>query len=618
MNIDKGVVKANSISWFCRRVWLAACSLLITLGALFGWNLENEYTRTIDAEYSRLAHITRIADENISGSLRAIDFLVRDIADDISRSPTDSNLSVSDYMKVRARAFPEIRSIFVIDKSGIITSSTRKELLNQDVHDRSYYTQVFEGADKRTTYFSPLIFAQTTKVYIISVGIALPSRDGKWAGMVSASLDLGNFHKLLSDILPENDRTIIAFCDKNGKIISRTPNPDKFIGFDLSKGSALELHVKGGRDISSSRHVSVVDNLDKIYSARSIVNKSYVIIGSKPVSDILMPWYILAGNEAIIFLVLSVSTTMLTWITIKKHKGELIAVSNVRIEQDARERTEERLILATSGAHIGIWDYDISKRSFNIDREIVSLYGLPPYNLEMTYEQWSNRIESGDRIRVSNEFLSATNGERELDIEFGVQLNDGNARYIKSLGKMYTDESGQPFRIVGISIDITERRRTDECIRDLNHSLRELNTSLEKKVKERTAALESANTELMAARDAADAANQSKSEFLALMSHEIRTPMNAIIGMTGLLECSDLNERQRGHVEVVSSAANSLLTIINDIIDIAKCEAGKIDLEFVEFSITEVAEVVDHINSVKARENIVALNKIGNPPALPG
>ncbi len=137
------------------------------------------------------------------------------------------------------------------------------------------------------------------------------------------------------------------------------------------------------------------------------------------------------------------------------------------------------------------------------------------------------------------------------------------------------DGSGKPLFLEGILEDITENKRMEEELRKANAELRQTQQSLQE------------------ARDKAEAASQAKSFFLASMSHDIRTPMNGVLGMLQLLQETDLNKEQQEYLHMAHNAGKSLLSIINDVIDISKIEAGKLKLSSRPFSLPQtVSEVL--------------------------
>jgi two-component system sensor histidine kinase/response regulator len=187
---------------------------------------------------------------------------------------------------------------------------------------------------------------------------------------------------------------------------------------------------------------------------------------------------------------------------------------------------------------------------------------------------WVESIHPDDRERARSLLTKQMEGEPVLR-EYRIRTPEGQEKWIRDRAFPILDESGKLIRAVGIAEEITEQKRYEK--------------------------------ELIHAREAADVANQAKSDFLANMSHEIRTPMNGIIGMTELTLDSALDSTQREYLNAVKYSADALMTVIDDILDFSKIEAGKLALDPVEFSLRDCVGHAMKTLSVRAHEKNLEL-----------
>jgi PAS domain S-box-containing protein len=226
------------------------------------------------------------------------------------------------------------------------------------------------------------------------------------------------------------------------------------------------------------------------------------------------------------------------------------------IERDItdRKKTEEevkrvsaRLAMATRAGGVGIWDYDIVNKALLWDDQMFALYGIEKDKFSNGYQAWQEILHPDDVERVDKEIQLAIQGEKEFDTEFRVVWPEGSVHIIKALATVQHDDSGKPLRMIGTNWDITEQKNAEVL--------------------------------LLKATQEAEMANKAKSVFLANMSHEIRTPLNAIIGFSQLMNRDKLlTDSQKEYNISIIRAGEHLLSLINDILELSKMEAGHLEL----------------------------------------
>lgn len=238
--------------------------------------------------------------------------------------------------------------------------------------------------------------------------------------------------------------------------------------------------------------------------------------------------------------------------------GVVQDITNRKKIEIALSERERQLISAQSMAGVGNWQADLSNGELIWSDEIYRIFGYEPGSFTPSVEAFHQAIHPDDQEMVlESEKQAEKTGTH--DVEHRILQPNGAVRYVHELAKAELDGDGHLIRMSGTVQDITERKISEQSI--------------------------------ILAREEAETANRAKSQFLSSMSHELRTPMNAIMGFGQLLEMefdNPLSISQKENVAEIMKASDHLLDLINEVLDLAKIEAGRIDLSIEDVTVESV------------------------------
>ena len=257
------------------------------------------------------------------------------------------------------------------------------------------------------------------------------------------------------------------------------------------------------------------------------------------------------------------------------------------IVQDDKLRTiETRLQSALEGGNLSIWELDIVRNEYHRDSRWYQMLGYEEGEFSSGEDLWQAVTTEAECHRVNSLLKKHLRGEIPFfNCEYLARKKNGESIWIMSRGRVVArDSNGKPIRVMGTLLDITDRKQTENALEE--------------------------------AKVAAENANMAKSQFLANMSHEIRTPMNVVIGMTSVLIDEPLEDDVREGLETIRNAGDSLLSLINDILDMSKIESGKLPFDFSDFALPQmVSEVIELFRSKAAQKGLSLHTSID--PSLP-
>lgn len=248
--------------------------------------------------------------------------------------------------------------------------------------------------------------------------------------------------------------------------------------------------------------------------------------------------------------------------------SQILRATQQQHERDRVERAlaeqRERMSLVLEASGIGHWDWNPVTDEAVFDEQWTGMIGYAPNEIEGSGAQWLRLLHPDDMPATVDAVKRHLRRETpEHRVEFRMRHRDGHWVWILAVGRVIErNANGRSARMVGVHVDISARKAYETALAD-------------------------ATTE-------AQRANKAKSEFLANMSHEIRTPMNGVIGSANLLLFTELSDEQREYTDAIRRSGEILLALIDDILDLSKIEAERLELEHIAFDPrTTIAEAVE-------------------------
>tara|TARA_Y100001954_G_scaffold127604_1_gene136779 strand:- start:24436 stop:26982 length:2547 start_codon:yes stop_codon:yes gene_type:complete len=479
-------------------------------------------------------------------------------------------------------AYPHYERLVYLSPNGklLATSPQVDSLISME----SFIDKV---SDEPTLLSQPINSPLTHKV-VVYIGMRMTN-----GNILIGELSIKSLNEHFTDMLPSGEGKLVL-CDYYGNLISHP---------DYSKVVTQENigHLSIIRDFrEKGNHTALYESEGTYYygTLASIQPNNWLLLRSQPVKDVFLP--VLAPLFALLTIILSLFFIFAHLLQYKLRESivkplaaftdsiELTAqgqYENVssQLEQfkelsviedrfndmlqriNAREQTnkesEERFRQLVENIHEVFWisDFDNEKIIY-VSPSYEIIWGRTRESLYENADTFFMAIDAEDRFRVTDAFNALRTDGKIVDEKFKILLPTSNQRWVRAQAFPVYDDKGIRVRMVGIAEDITESRAIQ--------------------------------TALVKAKQDAESANQAKTEFLTNMSHELRTPLNGILGMLQLTRDTKLTTEQFEYIDTAISSSKVLLNVINDILNIAQIEAGKLILHGQLFSLHEILETI--------------------------
>ncbi len=574
-----------------RRQWIEWLFLLLGLllvAAALAYAHLAEAARHDAAERERLSVLTALLAKNIEVDLAATNLVLGGVIRDYlgDGAAADSAQALPRRLAALVDAMPGVRTMLVIDAQGKPIATNIAELAGQDFSRRSYFQTARDAPDARMLYISAP-FHSFKGDLVITASRMVQDRQGRFAGVVLATFDPEYFTAKFRTAMYAPDVWAVVLHGDGRQFLNYPVRSANGGNVDLPgsflrrfRDSGYQAGVLSGVEIAGAAAPRVMA-MATIAPPALHMDRAIIIGLSREEAAIAAPLRRQALAYVLCFATLALAGASLLFWSQRRRRQQAAWQAEQETERQAMQAvsdSETRFRTLIEDAPVAI----------AILRHGRFIYSNPRYRRlhGYSFEDDLNGLPWSAMISAQSQAALATN-------EALIEADSPSEQVFEAIG---LDKQGLPVPIFKTTTRVMLKDGPATLIFAQDIS-----------------AQKQAEEAMLLARDAAEGANRSKAEFLANMSHEIRSPLNAILGMAWLLERGKLDKEGLEMARKIRAAGQSLLGIINDVLDVSKIEAGHMSIERAPFRLAEVIEKIAASMGVAAHDKPIEV-RIGALP----